>query len=1087
MKKLFISFSLILFMCLQVALAQTREITGTVTGADDGVAIPGASVIVRGTTIGTMTDAEGNYSLDVPENAQILMFTFIGMKTVEEAIGDRSVIDVVLETDVLGLEEVIVTGLGITRTKKALGYSVQDISGDDLVIAREQNLVNSLQGRLSGVQITNSSGGVSSGSRIVIRGMSTLSGNNQPLFVVDGVPIINSYSSLGAWGGVDYGNSAMDLNPSDIESMTILKGANAAALYGSQAINGVVLITTKTGKGRPGAREGLGVTYESNWMFDNPLKLPEFQNKYGQGSGGEFEYVDGDGAGTYDWVDESWGPPLDTGLMIAQFDSPYDPVTGVRTPTPWVSHPDNVKNVFETGISATNTLTFHGAGDKANFRLSLGNQSIKGMIPNTDLTKNTITLAAGMNVTDKFKVSGSANYINNSSDNIMGGGYSGENIFQSLSQWFGRQVDTEDLKEKWEDIDPVTGTPYNWNHSYHNNPYFILNKNLNSRDRNRIIGNLNLEYTFNEWLKLTATTGNDFYAQDIKEVRAKGTNDYPEGRFSAWQSTRNQLTARSQLQFNKGFGDFDVLAAVGGEYSRYNYLSHATHVSELIIPDLYSVSNAAVAATTGLSETHHELQSAFGTVNLGFRNFLFLDLTGRNDWSSTLPVDNNSYFYPSVSLGFVITEALGFSSDIFSYAKLRASYAEVGGTADAYDLQGTYDASNPFNGQPRLTLGNTQPPLGLLPQRKKSIEFGAELKFLNNKIRADGTYYKENTTNQIMNIEIAPSSGFTSRTINAGNIQNEGFELTLGATPVETSKFRWDINVNWSTNKNTVIELTEGMRSLYLFRGSWHMNVYAYPGEEYGQMIGGGSVKEFVEPVYYEGTDEVAYTKYSGRPVVNTSGNHIITPERTLVGNVQPDWFGGVSNGFSYEDFNFSFMVDFRKGGDQYSVTHWFGGYAGVMDETAVNNPKGNNVRDDVADGGGVLIEDAVYGYVKTDGTIQYTDADGNDVATAVKNTTYVDAYSYFGNYWGNTEISTFDASFVKLREVVLGYTFHDVVPWLSNINVSLVGRNLWLIHSNMPHVDPENAFSAGNNNLGMNSNPIPSARSFGFNVKFSF
>ena len=1092
MKKLLISFSLILFLCLQVALAQTREITGTITGAEDGAAIPGVSIVVRGTTIGTITDAEGVYTLDVPENAQMLMFTFIGMKTVEEVIGDRSVIDVVLETDVLGLEEVVVTSLGITREKKALGYSVQDVKGDELTTAREQNVVNSLQGKVAGVQISNSSGNVSAGSRIIVRGMSTLTGNNMPLFVVDGVPMINSYSDVGSYSGTDYGNSTMDVNPSDVESISILKGANAAALYGSRAVNGVVLITTKSGKLKAGGRKGLGITVESNWMFSNPLKLPEFQDKYGQGYNGNFEYVDGDWSGINDGIDESWGPPLDTGLMIAQFDSPYDPVTDVRTPTPWVSHPDNIKDMFQTGLTATNNITLQGADEKANFRLSLGNQNVKGMLPNTDLKKNSVAVNAGLNVTDKFNVSASANYVKNKSDNIMSAGYTSAGVFQSTCQWFGRQVDMQSLKDHWEEMDPVTNEPYNWNHSYHDNPYWTLNKNTNSRDRDRLIGNLNFSYDLAPFLRLTGMVGNDFYSQKIKEIRAKGSHDWQEGRFSSYLTTRNQMIARTQLNFNKTFGDLSVVGVVGGEYNHYNYHQNNTYVSELIVPDLYAVSNAAVAATTGMSETHTELQSFFATANLGFRNYLFLDITARNDWSSTLPVDNNSYFYPSVSLGFVITEALGLQSNILSFAKIRGSYAEVGGAAEAYSLNGTFSSRDPFNGQPALHYTNTLPPLGLLPQSKKSIETGLDLKFLNNKIRLDATYYKENTTNQIMNISISRMSGFQSQTINAGNIQNQGVEILLGLTPVQTSDFRWDMTVNWATNKNKVIELYEDIDALYLYDASWGVRVYAREGEPYGQMLAADIVRENATIHYLEDGETTDYVEYTGRRVVTTSGRLIATPQRTIVGNVTPDWFGGVNNSLSYKDFNFSFLIDARKGGVQYSVTDWFGNYAGVMAPTAATNPKGNNVRDAVADGGGVFVEDAVYGKVNSDGTVQLTDADGNDVSSPVANTQYVEALTYFENdYWGKPGLSVFDASFVKLREVILGYTFRDIPALqqigVSNINFSLVGRNLWIIHDNMPNVDPENAISAANNSQGMNSTPIPSARTFGFNVRVSF
>ncbi len=1127
MKKLLISFSLILFLCLQVALAQTREITGTIT-ADDGVAIPGVSVVVRGTTIGTITDAEGYYSLDVPESAQILMFTFIGMKTVEETIGDRSVIDIVLETDVLGLEEVVVTSLGITRTKKALGYSVQDISGAELTTARESNVINSLQGKLAGVQITNSDGGVSSGVRILIRGMSTLSGNNQPLFVVDGVPIRNDLSSVGSGGGMDFGNSAMDLNPSDIETMTVLKGANAAALYGSRAVNGVILVTTKTGKPKLGARRGLGISLETNWMWDNVLVIPEYQNKYGQGSGGQFAYVDGAYGGTQDGVDESWGPPLDyivqpgdldpptdpldpstagrlyyavdkgipltvgQALVLPQFDSPYNHETGVRTPTPWVAHPDNIKDFFETGLKRSTNLALSGASDNAHFRLSIGNQDVKGIMENTDLRKNTVSINSGLNVTDKLSVAGGVTYISNKSDNVVEKGYVGGNPMQSLSQWFGRQVDTKALKDRWEEIDPITDYNFNWNHSYHDNPYFVLNKSTNSRNRDRIMGNFNLSYDITDWLNFRTMVGNDWYVEDRKELTAQRTNGDMKGGFTARSYRRNELTTNAMLTMNRDFGtDINLVAWVGGEYNHYDYQYHATTVSDLIIPDLYATSNAAVPATTGLSETHTELQSVFGNVNFGFRNYLFIDVTARNDWSSTLPVDDNSYFYPSVSLGLVVTEALGAQSDILSYAKVRASYAEVGGTAGAYQLQGVYSAAQPFSGNPSLTYTNTKPPLGLKPQRKKSLEFGADLKFLNNKIGLDATYYKENTTNQIMNIAISRVTGFNTQTINAGNIQNTGVELTLRATPVQSTDFRWDITANWATNKSEVVELYEDMKSLQLYGGSWSSYIHARPGEPYGVFWGYSLVRENAKDVYYDAAEtEYSHTEYSGRALISSTGRYIRSNSRGPIGNVMPDWFGGVHNSLTYKDLNFSFLVDFRKGGDLFSVTNMFGMYAGILEGTAITNDKGNNIREDPAAGGGIRL-DGVMGYVDTDGSIVFIDSDGDDASAPMENTTYGGAERYGHDFYGKHELSLFDASFVKLREVVLGYTFNDV-SFLSSIgvgsvNLSLVGRNLWIISTDMPNIDPEYALSAGTTSVGMEQNAIPSTRSYGFNLKVVF
>lgn len=1086
MKKIAIFLSILLFMGSLVTNAQTKNLTGTVTSAEDDSPIPGVSVSVKGTTIGTVTNIDGVYDLKVPEDAKVLILTFVGMKKQEIEIGSSSTYDAVLEPDVLGLDEVVVTALGQSRSKKGLAYAVQDLKGEELATARESNVVNSLQGKVSGVQITNSSGNVSAGSRIVVRGMSTLGGNNQPLFVVDGVPIINSYSSSGAYSGVDYGNSAMDINPSDIENVSILKGANAAALYGSRAVNGVVLITTKTGKG---TKKGLGVTLETNMSWSNPLKLPNYQNLYGQGYSGEFEYVDGNWGGVNDGIDESWGPRLDAGLMIPQFDSPYDPTTGVRTPTPWVSHPDNVKDVFDTGFNRIVTASVSRMEDDYNYRLSVSNQDITGMIPNTDQRKNTFTMNAGINVTSKLRVAGSGSYIETKNDNIMGSGYTSAGIFQSISQWFGRQVDTQYLKDHWQEIDPVSGRNVNWNHSYHDNPYWTLNKNTNSRQRERLMGNVNLAYDITDWMQFKTMVGIDTYSQHIKEVRAKDSHDWMDGRFDNYESHRTEITANAVLTIDKTIGDIDILGTVGTEYNNYKYRDDNTHVSSLIIPDLYAVSNAAVAATTGMYEQERELQSVFASVNIGFKDYLFLDLTARNDWSSTLPVDNNSYFYPSASLGFVVTEALGLQSDILSYAKLRASYAQVGGTANAYALQGTFGASDPFSGSPSLSYTNTLAPLGLKPQSKNSIEFGADLKFFNNRLSLDATYYKENTENQIINIDISRTTGFNTKTINAGNIQNEGVELVMNVTPIQKKDFSWDITLNWATNTNTVKALTGDMEYLYLYNGSWGMQVHARVGEKYGQMWGYDIIKENETPVYND-NGEIDHILYSGRPVVDQDGRYIRSPKKTVLGNISPDWFGGINNGFHYKNFNASFLVDFRWGGDQFSVTDWFGSYSGIMANTAAVNDNGMNVRDAVEDGGGVKV-DGVYGKL-VDGRVQLTDASGNDSSSPVQNGSYVWAQDFYeGDYWGKPSLSIYDAGYAKLREVIIGYTFNDI-PYLrdigvNDVNLSFVGRNLWIIYDNMPHVDPENGLSAGNSSVGMNSTPTPSARSLGFDLKINF
>jgi len=718
---------------------------------------------------------------------------------------------------------------------------------------------------------------------------------------------------------------------------------------------------------------------------------------------------------------------------------------------------------------------------------------IKGILPNTDLQKNNVTFNGNLQVNDKLTFGASAQYISNKSDNIAENGYNGGNPMQSLGQWYGRQVDMAVLKARYKELNPLTGTPFNWNSSYHNNPYWNLYNNTNSRNRDRLIGNVNMEWKLTDWLKFRAMAGQDFYIEDIMERVAQGDVGigYPKGYFTAYSNRRQEITANARLEAFKKFGDISIAASLGTEYNHYNMMYHSTTVAELIIPNLYSVSNAAVPATTDMTERHTELQSVFATANIGYK-FIFLDLTGRNDWSSTLPVNNNSYFYPSASLSFIVTDALGIKSDVLSLLKLRASYAEVGGTADAYQLNGVYTADQPFNGSPALYYTNTIPPLDLKPQRQRSKEVGMELRLLNNRISFDGGLYRANTINQIMNINVSNTTGFANKTINAGNMQNQGIELQLNVTPVQTKDFQWDIAFNWSKNQIKVVELYKDMKYMNLYNLSWGGYVYAFPGKEYGTIFGYAIVREHATPVYYdEAKTQLAYYTYSGRPIVSTSGRYIRSGQRTPLGNVYPDWFGGVTNTFNYKNFNLNVLVDFRKGGDIFSVTHMFGMYTGVLAPTAATNANGVNIREALDANGGKLISNAVYGKVNTDGTVQLIDAGGSNVTAPVVNTTYTDANLWGYGYYGKTELSVFDGSFAKLREVSLGYTFDNMKllkkAGLKDVTLSVVGRNLWLMYTNMPDIDPEISQSAGNTSVGAETNAIPSTRSYGFNLKFSF
>ena len=667
---------------LQVLMAQTKEISGSVTSADDGGLIPGVSVSVKGTTLGTITDMDGKFRLKVPQDAKALVFSFVGMTSQEVVIGNQSTVNVKMSSENISVDEVVVTALGVSRSKKALGFAVQDVKGEELTKAKENNIINSLSGKVSGVQITNSSGAVGASSRIVIRGASSLGGSNQPLFIVDGVAISNSeFGDADGFGGANRGNGASDINPDDIENISVLKGPNAAALYGSQAANGVILITTKAGTlSAKNKKSGLGIEIGNSTTFESPLMLPKYQNSYGQGAEGAFSYVDGAGGGVKDGVDESWGPKLDAGLMIPQYNSPVE--NGVRKATPWISHPNNVKDFLDTGVTATTNVAITGGGKEANFRVSYTNLDQKGMLPNTNYKKNTLSIGGSASPTDKLTVSGTANYVMANSDNMPGGGYDAQNVFQQFI-WAARQVNYPDLKN----YTNADGSKYNWNYNYHNNPYFTLNENTSILKRDRLYGNAKVSYKFMDNLSAFVRTGIDNYNNLNTARTAFGDNDNPYGFYNESLSTFKQITNDFLIMYNETLNkDFSMNANFGG--SRMSQTDHRTFGSadELAVAGVYTLANSRVPLRTTSRDRSKSINSLLGSMQFAYKNAIFLDLTGRNDWSSTLPSSNNSFFYPSASLSSVLTDLLKLDSKTLSYAKVRGGWAKVGSDTDPYSL-----------------------------------------------------------------------------------------------------------------------------------------------------------------------------------------------------------------------------------------------------------------------------------------------------------------------------------------------------------------------------------------------------------------
>ncbi|SEM95135.1 TonB-linked outer membrane protein, SusC/RagA family [Chitinophaga rupis] len=1054
----------VLLLVQQAGYGQDTKITGVVTFKADAQRVPGAVVTVKGSSKGTQTDADGKYSISAKAN-DTLHFSYIGYTGVDIAVNDTRVINVALESSESRLQEVVVTALGISREKRSLGYAVQELKSRDITEARETNLVNALSGKIAGVNITNSQGDLGS-SRIVIRGETSIAGNNQPLFVLDGIPIDNSQLGVGIATARDFPNAISDLNPDDIESVSVLKGPNAAALYGSRAANGVLVLKTKTGRGA----KGLGITVNSSATMQTLLTLPKYQNAYGQGSGGQFDYVDGKGGGINDGVDESWGPALD-GRLIRQFFSNGQPA-------PWVAHPDNVRDFYETGYTLNNGLSVAGTNDKLDYRFSYNNTRQTGLLPNTGITRNTFTFNSTYRIAPKLTLSTYGSYIRGNADNLPGVDGKRANSVTLQFIWFGRQVDTK-LLRNYKD---ANGNDYNWNHSYYSNPYWIQYENTVAQNRNRFFGNARLSYQVLDWLTANLRVGTDYYNDRRKYKVAYGSNGTPYGSYTedayAVTETNSEFTLNANKKLSSDF-NLDVLA--GGNVRTNQLENNYQQAPRLAVKDVYTLNNSRdpVISTNYFSKLR--VYSLFSSAQLGFRDYAFLNFTARNDWSSTLPKGNNSYFYPSVNASLVLSEALHLQSNVLSLLKIRGGWAQVGKDTDPYQLINTYPFNQPFDNNPLLTVSDKFLKEDLKPEITTATEVGAEIGLFKDRARLDVTYYNSNSSNQILLADVSPTTGYLKKLLNAGKINNHGIEVTLGLTPVSTaSGFRWDVNMNYSRNVSKVVELDkDGFLNDYVLGSSGNIQVLASKGQRYGALFG----KAFLR------NDQ-------GQIVVNADGSPAIDPNKKILGYYTPKWIGSINNVLSYKGVSVSFLIDTKQGGSIWSGTNYTGIYTGVLAESLPgrdaehgglpyyypgNDKKATPVQladhNTGAPGGATVYHDGMI--------FNGTTADGK------KNTTILPAQSYYKAVYNSSlnESSVYDASFIKLREVRIGYTFpHEWLRGLrfQDLNITLTGRNLWIIDKKVPNIDPETAFNTGNGQ-GLETLQIPTARSFGINLRASF
>ncbi len=1022
-------------------------ITGRVTNKAAGTPIAGASVVIDGTQLGSITNDQGTYTLNVPAGrtgSVNLTARLIGYRALRQPVtlgGGRTIADFALVSQPAQLTEVVVTALSQQREKATLGTAQSTVSSEDLTRTQSVNVVSAMSGKVSGLQIAQS-GNMGGTTRIVIRGAGSILGQNQPLFVLDGTPISNdNLSTATVGGGRDYGSAISDLNMDDIASVTVLKGPNAAALYGSRASAGAVVITTKNGRNQA---RGTKFSFTSRANYDTPSFLPAYQNSYGQGFGGEFQYVDGAGSGINDGADESWGPKLD-GRLIDQF-------TGKQQP--WIAHSDNISNYFRSGSSLSNNFNVSSSFENGGVRLSMTKDDTRGIIPNSSLNKLAGTLSANATMFEKLGIAGSLSYTQNGGLNRSENGYTEGNPLMSFT-WFGRQVDLDLLKDKYYNTNSpygfADGSLFNWNDNYHRNPYWQQYMNPAPDSRDRVIAQISGNYEFTPWLSGSVQAGGDNYRFTRDEQIAAGNIDRASasynGAFTSYTQRNREANVQGLLTAKKSVGMFELTGNFGGNRRRNDQYQAGFGTNGILVPGIYNLSNAGIAPTIANAEFHSAVNSSYGSAIATVNRVWTVEVTGRNDWSSTLPKENSSYFYPSVSSSLILSDLFPVISanGILTYLKLRGSWARVGSDADPYQLQTLYAGSTAkFNGAALYTLADKSANAALRPEQTTGTEGGVEFSLYDDRITFDGTYYTKISRDQILPLTVPQATGFTTTVINAGQLSNKGVELSATARPLRNYKgFSWSTTFNYNKNTSKVDELQEGL-TLVNIPGNgtqWSANVQARVGEPYGQLFAPGFKRDSA----------------SGQLLL--SGGFPQKGPNKIMGNVNPRWVGGWANEVRYKSVALNILFDIRRGGDVFSIGNMWGTYAGIL----ATSLEGREVDWDKP---GLVIP-------------------GIDAATGKANTTVVTAEDYRHSIYPIVEPYVYNTGFVKLRETRLSWEVPSRLvakARMSQMNIALVGRNL-LTWTDYPNYDPENAVNASNAGQGFEMGALPTTKSIGFSL----
>ncbi len=1046
-----------------------QKISGIVSSQETGERLPFVKVSIKNQNLGTDTDLTGEFELNA-KSSDTLSVVMSGYKPFYVLVGNQLTFNIKLISEAQVFSEFVITALGLKRSKRDLGYAVQTVKSDALTEVRNPNLINSLAGRVAGVQTTAGSSGVGSSSRVIIRGETSLSGNNQPLFVVDGVPVSNDFIANNTenlendFQEVDYGNGVGDISPDDIESISVLKGPGAAALYGSRAANGVIVIQTKEGK----KTDGVGISINSSVTFEKIAFLPQLQNRYGQGSGGNFAYEDGLGGGINDGGLTSFGAELNCQL-VTQYDGESLDTDGniVRggdviarngnpiSATPFSANPNNIESFFQTGVTSQQNVSMSTANDLGSYRFSYSRLDNSGTIPNTDYTRNNIAMTANMKLTDKLRLRTYANFINSGSTNRPALGYGSENVMYSFL-WMGRQVNLENAQDYWQ-AGQEGFQQFNYNTQWLDNPYFTQLENTNGFNKNRLLGNAMLSYAFTDKLSLRFRSGIDSYTDIRTSKRAFSTQRYKNGAYREDEVNFTELNTDLLLSYENRIGEhINWNSAIGANNFTQQTNYKSLTAGQLSVPNIYNFQNSKIPLVASQFNAQKSINSVYGILGFNYKRFLYVDANVRNDWSTTLPVDNNSFAYYSTSAAFIASE-LWELPEWLTYAKLRASSSSVGNDTDPFQLSNTFAFNQNYASSPLLTNSSTLLNADLRPERINALEVGTELYFLNDRLGLDLTLYQNTAKDQIISLPVSGATGYTSRVVNGGEIQSRGIEIMLSADVVKKKDFSWNFFANFSKGAAFVQALPEGIDQyttgfarVYSSSANTVFYIAEADGGRIGDMYGTGFKK----------TED-------GQIIYGADGLPIRDNELRKLGNYNPNFIVGFGNELKYKGFALNFLIDWRQGGTIVSRTKAIGSTSGVLEETLEG-------REDGIIGEGVV-------NVGTEDKPEY-----------IPNTTPVSAAEYYNQFYNraNEESSLYDASYIKLRQVGLTYTFPD--KWvekmkLNSFKVGVIATNLFTITEN-PHFDPELSAMQGTNQVfGVEDLSYPSSRSLGFNVQLTF